>query len=491
MSVDSVLRKAFARLHEAPHGFKPSLVSFQEVDTLRVKRDLKVIERAEERGNNELPPQGGNTLDQVENEIIDHMDSEKQRSRQLLSDQLEIYADRLASLNFEGQLSDIPIGLRNALSEFHAIIRNGLNDLHPKRRGLLERERDLKYFQTDNGLKRRSYYPSSAKRVFLIGIIFVVGLLETIGNTSFLAKGNQLGIIGAYSEALVISILNLGAAFGFGRIATNLVHKSIFRKLIGSLASLTALTVCIVLNLAVAHYREVSGTVLDAGGRAAIAALAENPIGLNEFQSWILFGMGALFAVISFVDGLKFDDPYPGYGHRSRIVDEARREYLTEVEHYTDEMRDARDSAVEILRETKNDLAYWRKEHTAILESRKRLIESFNEHMSHLERAGNSLLSDYRDANRQAREGKAPARFKNPWTMSRPNLDYELPVSILTPERMDELISTAALKLEQGVTDLYNAHDEGLKSFDALNDMVPDDVSLTMPGPEVAHGEKQ
>jgi hypothetical protein len=87
-----------------------------------------------------------------------------------------------------------------------------------------------------------------------------------------------------------------------------------WRKIIGFLSLLGWLAFATIFNLLVAHYREAAGVFLEGGGAIALQALKTDPLGLAEFQSWVLFGIGALFAFIALIDSLSMDDPYPFYG---------------------------------------------------------------------------------------------------------------------------------------------------------------------------------
>jgi len=475
LSFKERMANIFNGLQEAPHGFKPSLTVFQELNLDTAKRDIRLEERAVARAKDDEPPLGSTSFDPVENEIIDHIETEKNRDRQALSDHLEVYTDRLSALNFEGRLSDIDIGIQEAKAEFKRIVQLGMDELHARRRSLLHREKDLEVFREENGLRRAAHYPNLSKRIFLIGLVALLGLIETIGNTTFLAKGNELGILGAYTEAIVISGLNLIGAMILAQWCRNIVHVSSQRKLIGYLAAPGYLVFMLGLNLLVAHYREASGVFLENGGMEAIIRLKTDPLGLADFKSWILFGMGCLFSIISFWDALQLNDVYPGYGKRTQVLEADREEYIAEREHHSSELSNHLSDAVETLRNTKNDLTRWRQEHTSILESRKRLMEAFDEQMPRIERAGNTLLTIYREINRKARGGKAPKRFKEPWKMTYPNFDRELPSSALNMETMDRLIKQSEGKLEVGVSVLNEEYDTGLQKFRGLDELVDDE----------------
>ena len=108
---------------------------------------------------------------------------------------------------------------------------------------------------------------------------------------------------------------------------------------------LAGAAVALLLNLALAHYREVSGMgLVGAAGQEAFARMMANPMGLAEIQGWILFALGFLFWVISVIDAYGLDDRYPGYGR----VDRSLRAAI-------DELSEARTIVIEELSERRVD----------------------------------------------------------------------------------------------------------------------------------------
>ena len=262
-------------------------------------------------------------------------------------------------------------------------------------------------------------------------------LIETMGNTAFLAKGNELGILGAYAEAIVISFVNLGVAFLLGMLAKNAFHNSKGRKCVGFIVLGLFLIFATFFNLMVAHYREITGTALDEGGQLAIAAFAKNPWGLKEFQSWILFFMGFLFAIISFIDGIFWDDIYPQYGKRKHSFDEKKVEYDEKYERAKNGLQDVNNNSNKVLEKISRDIVDVPKKYNSTVDAYSRLVRSFKDHLNHLEDAGNSLLNVYQTANREWRKqsNPAPERFKQCWKMDRTIDDESVPERLLQSEQ--------------------------------------------------------
>lgn len=475
MSLKENVVRAVNSVNDAQHFYVPTLDIFQDINSEKIIKSLDIEKRAISRGEDNEPPLGSDSFDHVELEIIDHIESLKKQDKNILTNHLDTYAERLSSLNFEGRLIDIELEVQNSISELKRAIQTGLNHLHPSRRELLHREKDLEIFREENNLRRAAHFPTASMKFLQFSFIVLLWLIETVGNTSFLANTNEFGVIGAYSEAMIISTLNLGGAYLLAKLCTNIIHVSFSRKLIGLTFILFYLSFLIFLNLLVAHYREASGLFLDTGGFEAISRMKENLLGLDEFKSWLLFSMGCLFSLLSFWDTLKLEDPYPGYGRITRILDSTREDYISEVDYHLDELGDNFEEAVGELKTIKNDLVKWRQEHNSIVESRNRLLIAFDEQLSHLERAGNSLLSFYRDTNRKSRGGKGPKRFKELWKMDSKPQQFDGFVTLTNIERMDTLVQNANEGLAVGVQELREVYDNGRNEFKSLDSLVEDE----------------
>ncbi|RCK46093.1 hypothetical protein [Thalassospira profundimaris] len=475
MGLFSKFSSTFKKLDEAQHDYEVSLTKFPDINVPKLQTDLKLEERAQERGEAGEPPTGSTSLDAVETEIVDVIETFKRSAINTYSDQTEVLADRQAKLDFTSSVSQIDLELKEGVADFKRLIDKGLDQLHAKRKALQSQAVELKEFRKRHNRFMSADYPSNAIHVLQLAIVAVLWFVESFGNASFLAKGNELGILGAYTEAIVISTVNLVCAFMLGRAVTYINHVNFGLKFIGLLSLFTFVVGAFCLNLLVAHYRDVTGTFLDQGGLLAVQNITENPLGLADFRSWLLFAMGMLFAIVSFIDGLKWDDPYPGYGKKTRRVEAVRQDYLGEKEYHIDELESAFADAVDELKSARSALAKWRQEHSAINESRKRWHEAFRDHLDGLERSGNALLNYYREENRKARTGNAPKRFKDKWTLSRPSASETFVSQTVDKAELDELLRKAQDKIDNGILEITQLHDDGLQSYRKLDELFPDE----------------
>ena len=292
-----------------------------------------------------------------------------------------------------------------------------------------KRMKDLADFRAANRLSRSPDYPDTGGPVLLWGLVAFLFVVESVANSAFLAKGNELGLVGAYTVAFGISLVNLGVPFLFlGPFCRNFVHWKIWRRVAVAFPCAAFYVVfAVTLNLGVAHYREVSGELMGDAGVEVIRRMTEAPFGFQDAQSWLLFLIGILFSLVALADGWKRDDAYPGYGKLDRLERKARDEHLNAKDDAVKELAEIREDALDEIRRIAHDAERRPRERLRVVKDCERLIEDFDGCFDRLQKDGAALIAEYRAANRKARsDGGAPRCHANPWRLSRPRVDNPL-----------------------------------------------------------------
>jgi site-specific DNA-adenine methylase len=228
------------------------------------------------------------------------------------------------------------------------------------------------------------------------------------------------------------------------------------------------------LNLALAHYREVSGALYDDAGAQVITRLWQTPAGLIDIKSWLFLGIGLVWSALALIDGVFYTDPFPGYAALERRVRKSHEDYIDCKTELIDRLRDIRDDASDLMQEAQNDLGKRRAEHTAILAGRTRIIQLFEEHQDQLERAGNTLLSKYRTANRQTRSSPPPSRFDEHWRMERSHAHSDLPDTLVRKD-LDQEIKKAQDLLRREILAIQNAFEDAVETYRQIDDLIPEE----------------
>ncbi|MES0073336.1 hypothetical protein [Mesorhizobium sp. M0058] len=414
------LEKLRNRIMEANHDYRVGADIFPSLDVDKVARDLQLVEQGKARGEQEQPPSSSKTMDEVEHSIVERVQDEKKAAHQILEDTLHLYSGRVANLGLEEQSGLLEQAHASSLSGFKGEIAIGLDTLHARRTDLHEATRELATFRKNHRLERVARLQHGTAHVFRVALLVFLFLVETYLNGSFLAKGNDQGFLGGATEAFAFSFVNIVSALIFAIFCVRLVtHRSLAVKLIGAASILLYACIALGINLLLAHYREVSGTLADGAGNLAVQRMFDNPFGLAEVRSWMLFLVGLLFSIVAFIDGWFVLDPYPGYAGVEKRRRERRLDYTDTKADLIDRLIELRDDHNAKVADILKGLGSRRREHAAIQSSRARLLALFNEHQEQLERSGNLLFSKYREANIRARKTAAPKQFSQPFKLQK------------------------------------------------------------------------
>lgn len=474
MARDGALSRLVRGLKREPRMDRPELDVFPAVDPRRLAATLDLERLGRERGAREEPPTGSLTPDEVETRILERVEAERKAAHGRLLDELKTVSERLSNLDFEGRFAEIRHAAPAAVSEFRAEAATGRDELHGLRRRLTEHEAEKEAFKRRHRLERTPRPPSTAMQVLKIGIVALLLMVETVLNGSFLAKGSETGLLGGTTEAFAFAFLNVLGSYMFGMFGLpELSHRNWLRKLLGLLSIALYFAFAISLNLALAHYREVSGGLVTGGGAEVMQRLQDAPAAFADIKSWLFFGIGFLFSFIAFVDGFASVDPYPGFGDIEVRLDKAREAYIRRKQDLIDTLLEVRDEYIDSIQEANRDLSVRRAEHDQILDTRARLVRLFDQHQAHLQTVAANLVAVYRDANRAARSTPVPARFSEAPAIARVPIEDELPEGEDRTELRRRIADAQAL-LEKEVLAIHATFDEAVASYHEIDKVIPE-----------------
>lgn len=470
----SSLQRLQKLISRPAHSYRPTAETFADLDVQRLASETDLVAKGKKLGKDNQPATEGAALDSVETEVVELVGAAQKRAHDQLENHLAGFRQRLIDLDFEARFAGIKTASAGGLSDLKAELQIGIDELHGLRRDLTEAESWQSSFRSKNRLERPSRITTSTGAVFKWLIIVAIVLVELVVNGELLSKGSELGLIGGIFEALIFAALNVGVALMFALYAVPLItHRSFFAKIIG-LTSLAAYLACMVaINLGLAHYREVAGVLTEGAGQEVMKRLIETPLVLTDFKSWLLFGLGVLFSLIAFIDGLNMRDTYPGYARVNKGLRTARDKYTQTRSELITQLNDVRSDYEDELASARADLSKQRTEHDSIVAHRLRMVSLFHEHQSQLERAANALLRAYRDANAAARTTAAPARFSEPYQL--PRIEVQLiREGEWNSEELKKEIREAQTDLDALMRQLGEQFEFALAKYRELDILAPD-----------------
>lgn len=448
--------------------FGSSLVP--EIDYTEISKRLKPEELGRERGGKDLPPLGTKTPDEIEYKIKNVYQELLDNTSKNVVEALITYNQRLMSLDVTGLIDNIRDTARGTIGDFKAEVIKGLNELAEFGDIVKSKSYDLANFKNENNLKRSASYPTGEGLVWKKGIILAIFLIESIANSSFLRVANEGGIIGAYSEAIAISFVNVVSALLVGHFFTrHLFGNNQNLKIISILLVFITFSLSGLFHLAVAHYRELAseGFFGDAGAMAVQNMLTQ-PFSLGEFQSWVLFIMGWLFWIISLVDIHTMDDNFPNYGKVDRDYKLSRNDYSSVKADRIDYISERREKCEKDIKELREDLQSLLSATNSIINMRECLVEDFKHFNKQASSYFFQTLETYRNANRDSRS-RSPASFNKKLELDVQEVGNQ--VVAVDLDHVQQQVTSGKAILDETLDQFYEEFDIALTKFKRLDEL--------------------
>lgn len=384
------------------------LISYEEL-----LEHFDVENQAVERGKQNAPAKEAVTYDDFHNSLTI-------RYQKLIATRVKEISNRFEALESRADksLEDIQF-LNDAKSQFSNQLDERLEsylplitDANSKVRSLKEEVND---FKEKNKLSRDASYPDSKLMSYFI--LLALLMIESFINGTLFASGSSQGIFGGWSIAVLISAVNV--IFGFmvgafwGKLSWS-ISKPL--KFIGIFGFMVWGTITSVFNLCVGHVRSIfeeGNLMLDSNPWVeGFESFIANPLGLDDFTSWILVFVGILFAIIALFDGIKIDDQYPGYGSIVRKLKNAQTNLYEEV----DDLKESADELYDhflnkgdlAIRKLGQDAIELREGHDFIKE---RVKKEYPKYCSYYSENFKRLIGSYRNYNLESRSDEAPKYF--------------------------------------------------------------------------------
>ncbi|ANY85507.1 hypothetical protein BB934_45650 (plasmid) [Microvirga ossetica] len=469
----SAISRLLSGLKREHHDYKPSLHIFPELNSDKLASDLQLEMEATQRGKRNEPPADSTAMDDFELRIVDRIESEKNTAHNTFSEEVRVYAERLAALEFEERFSAIRHAAPAAVSEFKVEVGQGRDELFNLRRNIIDVEKERDKFRKKHGIERLSRHASGGTLTLKFGILVLLTLIEIVMNGYFLSKGSEGGMFGGINEAVSFAILNVVVSFLVAAVGVRWInHRNFFAKLIGLLSLAFYLCFAIGLNLSLAHFREISGALNEDASREVITRMLENPLGLTDLKSWIFFAIGLTFSAIAFGDAFLIYDPYPGFGSLYQRVEKEHETYRATKDALIKELKAIRDEAIETMEEAGRDLSKRRGAYDSFMQGRERLNQLFIGYQDHLDRTVNTLLAMYREANSKARtDGKVPERFRKRYDMKRLPIPKEQGLAMARDDLRRSIVEAQEL-LNMQVAAIHTEFSDAVSSYDKIDDIV-------------------
>jgi hypothetical protein len=412
---------AFRKLTEAIRGDDGrGLVQgyLRPIDTDEIARRLRIDAEAAARGSREQPSADSQSLDAVEQKIVQTLESEWTYHGSELINNLRAYGSRLIAVSVQTELVNLDLLAQNTLAKLRDANHRAEAELGPLREMYVSCRDELSDFRAKHKLKRAARNP--ARRWTTFGLLFLLIGIEAGLNGFFFAKGSEFGLLGGIGTAIGISFVNVLFAFVMGLFPMRwLNHRNFLVKLVGLIVTVIGLAGLVALHGFAAHYRDATAAVGENRAFAtALQTLKTSPLVLADLNSFYLFGIGLLWAFLAIWKGATFDDPYPRSGAHYRRAAAAREAYSDEHAFLFEDLEKIKEDTVAQLEAGTRKIPLFPQEASLIRSQRDAHLKSFRAYESAVETSVNQLLARYRDANRYHRKNSpAPKHFDTTWKL--------------------------------------------------------------------------
>jgi hypothetical protein len=387
----------------------------------KLKHELQIEKRANEDGRNNTPatsdlePSGVERL--IDHRFVTNADAIKQAHWRGLTGAL----DRIAKC-IPQKLE--PKAVADAVELAIVRIRDRAR---PKLIARRKRERDcsrnLKGFQSANGLKHRSASYSLPWPMKLLFWVTLAIAIDAILNGAFFAERNPEYWRGGVTQALAFSVVNVLLGYVLlGLIAARYAgHIVVWKRIAGVACVIFAVVAGIVWNCYVGHYRELLEQVpldhIDALAKGsyvdALSHMRDHPFALASWQAIVLLFIGFAIFISMAVKGYHGDDVYPRYGHHDRTHKAALRDYESEKAVVKKAIEQEIDRTTKMLRNRLKSEARKVEEARKIVSQSDALHREMVDSAADVARACTAAVQCYRETNTFVRTTPPPEHFKS------------------------------------------------------------------------------
>ncbi len=395
-------------------------------------------------GQKNHPPAGATEMARTEQRILFEAERFLGKARDFANKNLTDIRRKMAALAENGGDNFFAV-TREPQKEFtkHWVtVDPELTDLRVEERTAL---RDLNRFKADHGLQRSAVYPDSHVKHLALVCFFL--LCECLANTYFFAANSDLGYLGGFFQALVVSIANVGLSYLCGWLALReLNHHRPLRKAVGALCLGLYGTSITVFHLLVAHYRDLLTLDPENAIRMTLPRFSEGPFSFDTLESIIVIAIGVIISVLALMKGYTHDDRYPGYGEVDRL-------HKVKAKAYRDKEMAARGRMIGLVDGAEEKVNQRLAQEEARVAEMRDLLDGAKSVVAHIDnidqqvaKVAHTAVAIYREANKSVRTEALPAYFA-----TLPVLQNRLDkgVDILVVANLEQTVAKAQADLEQ------------------------------------------
>lgn len=336
-----------------------NLPGLKPLDADRIEKELRLPARIEERKEPSIESEECDAS--LANDLAAHLGQASQDALQDVRARL-IYHNEQASkactgLDFEKEKNHIK-GIQNQIS---VSIERDRSDLIYTHQQYKDAKKHFDKYKADRDLIAPAKL--GASDAMTASYLALLVLAEALFNAIFLAPVDPQGLIWGGFTAVILAFVSVFVGFGVGYGAKNIWSKHIPVKLVGFFIALLGTTFLPLFHYLVMKYRsEMSllGEEIELGaefqGLATLLArtvesILNTPFHVNDFNSLIIFLIGAILAFLAAQKGYSLGDKYPGYTNQRMQFDSVREQHISLRNNNLAYLESLRNDAIDSIRD--------------------------------------------------------------------------------------------------------------------------------------------
>ena len=413
-----------------------------------------------------VPKTDAVNLSHTEQEVVAKVDDLRKKGLESYEIQVGVYAHRIRGARADRTNVEVVAGqLKTALEVESRQCANHLDNAMESVKGSCQK---LEAYQKKHGTIGPPDKPKNI--IYMFGLISIIFIFEVLLSGTLFAEKNTMGLIGGMGIAIIISFVNVSACLlcGIGVRYVNL--KSYGYKIIGSTIFLLFFLVFAGLNLTVAHFRDALELYeWDEAAFQAITSLRHNLVGIDSFKSWVVAAFGAIVSIISFVEGLVWNDRHPGFNRTYNAAASAVSSYARSYEQAHKQLDELYSNARDDLKGHAQKMRSNIQSALDAVGSQSTLTRQRNSFFETCDRVVNQLHARYRDANIKVRRDERPKYFDQEFRFEKHLEADDLPE--IDMEEAKAEIEKVEKIVEMGVDEILKARRNAISAFPTVSQL--------------------
>ena len=449
----------------------------------------KINERGTRDGSGNQPPSHTKGYTVVENEIVGECNTYLEKHTNNLRTFLKKVEDSQNELTSHLHQNHFDPLANNLLADLNTLANHKKLKLSEYKNDYDTYQAEKKQFQSIHQVYREPNSADTSKITKSFLLIFVLLFIEVVANSNLLGGALMGGVAEGFALSSAVAFLNVIVSFLVGYyVVKNVNHLEKSKKILyGCLSAIYVLTISYV-NLALGAYRsqaeKVTKSEVNTGGLTPdqIDSAYQQAVTFwnvdFSFTGIILTMLGLAFAMISILDGLIFNDTYPGYGKTGQKTNRLKNLIRKEFHSYSKGVSELFSKYNKVFQDKFQklldiDLINWDSNTNLIQKEFITYIAKVND----LEEKTQHIIGEYRNVNTRVRENPAPSYFSEKFVINPEKKDPAKVFSEISHAYMeDKTREESKIKFSESINEKFKEAEDKIEKIQKSSENIQQEL---------------